>query len=180
MEAALGWIGDFAQWVVNWLPHVGICRKTHGGVKFVRGRHVKEIHPGLYLWWPITTEVELTETAQQTLNLTAQKLTTKDGRTILIDVVVIYRVEDVQKALVDTADYESTACDVALEATTEIVIDRTFKELHDNLCDKVGTAITLRCRTYLKEFGLAVKKCRVSDFAETNVYCVDGLDISSV
>ena len=178
MEAALGWIGDLARWLVAWLPHMGICRKTHGGVKFTRGKHVKEITPGLYWWWPITTETEVTPTAQQTLNLEAQKLTTKDGKTVLIDVVVIFRVENVIQALVETIDYEDTAGDVALEAVTEIVIGNTFDELHEHLCGKVGTQITLRCRSYLKEFGIHVKKCRISDFATTAVYSIDGVGLS--
>ncbi len=178
MEAALGWIGEFVGWLVSWVPHLGICRATHGGVKFSRGKIVKEITPGLFWWWPITTETELTPTAQQTLNLQAQKLTTKDGKTVLIDVVVIFRVEDVIKALVETIDYEDTAADVALEAVTEIVIGLTFDELHEQLCGKVGTQITLRCRSYLKEFGIHVKKCRISDFATTMVYSVDGVGLS--
>jgi hypothetical protein len=43
-----------------------IIRATHGGVKWVRGKRIKALGPGLHIWWPLTTEVEVIVTARQT------------------------------------------------------------------------------------------------------------------
>lgn len=177
MDAALGWIGEFVGWLVAWLPHLGICRATHGGVKFVRGKHVKRIRPGLYWWWPITTEVETTPTARQTIDIAAQKLVTKDDKVVLIDLVVVYVVEDVVKALVDTTDYEETAADVAREAATEIVGANDYQRLKTEISTAVGTELTRRCRTALRPFGLYVEKVRAGDFVPTRVLSLDGVNL---
>ena len=178
MDAALGWIGEFVRWLVAWLPHVGICRATHGGVKFVRGKNVREIKPGLYVWWPITTEIETIPTARQTIDLSAQRLITKDGKVVLIDLVIVYVVEDVVKALVDTADVDDTAADVAREAATQIVTENEYERLRRLIAAEVSTELTRKCRTALKPFGLYVEKVRAGDFAPTRVFSIDGVEFN--
>lgn len=177
MEAALGWIGELITWVVEWLPHLGICRATHGGVKFVCGKRIKEIRPGLYWWWPKTTEIEVVPTARQALDLPAQRLTTKDGKTVALKVVPVYLVVDVIKALVDCVDFDETAEEVAQEAAAEIVLEKDWDDLRSNLLGTVRQQITLKCRQLLKPYGLKVEKCRISDFALTRMLSVDGQPI---
>lgn len=174
MEAALGWIGELVAWLVEWLPKMGICRATHGGVKFVCGRRIRKIRPGLYFWWPKVTEVEVIATARQALDLPAQRLTTKDGKTIILKVVPVYTVDDVEKALVDSVDYDETAEEVAQEAAAEIVLDKDWDDLRANLLGSIRTEITRRCRSILRPYGLNVEKCRISDFARTRVLSHDG------
>lgn len=173
MEAAFGWIGEFIAWLVNWLPHLGICRKTHGGVKFVWGKTIKEIKPGLYVWWPPTTEIEVVPVARQTLTWEAQRLTTKDDHVITIKVVVVFTLEDVKKALVDTADYDDTAEDIAGEAIADIVSENTYDDLRKNQ-RAIENDMARKTRTTLKTYGLYVERCRIVDFAKTRMISIDG------
>lgn len=174
MEAAFGWIGELISWLIEFLPHLGILRKKHGGVKFKRGKIVREIKPGLYWWWPFVTETETTTCARQTLSLEAQRLTTKDGYTVSVRLVVAYWVEDVVKALVDTDDYDDAAEDLALDAVVEIISTNDWKWIHENLSGEVRNAVTRKCRGELKKMGLYVEKARIVDFTETVVYTMVG------
>ncbi len=173
MEAALGWIGELVTWLVSWFPCMAICRKTHGGVKFVRGKKVVKIKPGLYWYWPITTEVETVVVVRQTLNLPVQRLTTKDDKVISIGVVILYYVDDVIKALVDSADYDDMAVDVAGQSVADIVAETDYENLRSKQRD-MENRMARRCRTDLRPFGLYVEKCRITDFARTRMLSVDG------
>lgn len=173
MEAALGWIGELVSWLVSWFPCLGICRKTHGGVKFVRGKKIVRIEPGLFWHWPITTEIEMIVVVRQTLALSAQRLTTLDDQVISIAVVVLYRVEDVVKALVDSADYDDMAEDVAGQSVADIVADSDYTALRTKQRE-MENAMTRRLRTDLRPFGLYVEKCRITDFARTRMLSIDG------
>ncbi len=152
---------------------LGICRKTHGGVKFVWGKTIKEIRPGLYVWWPPTTEIEVVPVARQTLTWEAQRLTTKDDQVITIKVVVVFTLEDVKKALVDTADYDDTAEDIAGEAIADIVAGNTYEHLRKNQRE-IENTMARKTRTILKTYGLYVERCRIVDFAKTRMFSIDG------
>ena len=173
MEAAFAWIGQLANWLAAWIPHLRICRATHGGVKFVGGKHVRVIKPGLFVYWPCVTEIEMIPVVRQSLNLPPQRLVTKDGIVIYINLTVIYTIEDVKKALVDSYNHDDSAEDVALEATTKVVIRKTFAELREGLLGNIRDEITRAARTALRPFGLYVEKCRVSDFAQTRLLSHD-------
>ena len=173
MEAALGWIGELVAWLVSWFPCMAICRKTHGGVKFVHGSKIVMIKPGLYWYWPITTEVETIVVVRQTLNLPPQRLTTKDDQVVSIAVVILYVVDDVIKALVDSADYDDMAEDIAGRSVADIVAQTDYDDLRLKQRD-MENAMVRRCRTDLRPFGLYVEKCRITDFARTQMLSVDG------
>lgn len=174
MEGALGWIGDLIELFISFIPHLGLCRANHGGVKYVHGKKVVVIRPGLFWYWPIVTEHELTPTARQTLNPESQTLTTKDNKTVLLSAVVIYSIDDVKKAIVDTYDIEETMADIALHAAMVVVDGRTFTELRNELTDQVCKELTRQCRKDLKPFGIRVEKAYLSDFAKTEVYRIVG------
>lgn len=150
-----------------------ICTATHGGVKFRHGKTVKIIKPGLFVFWPAVTEVVLIPVVRQSLDLPPQRLITKDGVNVYINLTVIYTVEDVEKALVANFDHDESAKDVALEAATKVVIRKSFQELRDNLLGNVRDEITRAARTAVRPFGIYVEKVRISDFAQTRLLSHD-------
>jgi len=125
------------------------------------------------MYWPCVTEIELIPVVRQSLNLQPQRLVTKDDIAIYINLTLIYSVEDVKKALVDSYNHDDSAEDVALEATTKVVIRKTFAELREGLLGNIRDEITRAARTALRPFGLYVEKCRVSDFSRTRLLSHD-------
>lgn len=176
---AFDWIGELVDWLVSLIPHLEICRANHAGVKFVKGKKPVIIKPGLFLYWPVVTEIELLPTARQTMNLESQTLTTKDDKIVTISAVVIYHIDDVVKAIVDTWDIEDTISDVALKANVEAITGRTFAQARKELTGKVEKDITQMCRRELKPFGIKVVKATLTDFAETDVIRLVGVPQSS-
>lgn len=167
-------VGYLLEWLASWIPRIGICRATHGGVKFNRGKITEEIKPGLFLYWPIVTEISLIPTARRTINLESQTLTTHDSYAVTVTMTVVYRITDVIKALVDTEDIEDTIGDVALRANIKTLTTRRFTNIRANLTTEVKKEITRSARTALRPFGVTVLECDLVDFMETTAYRIVG------
>lgn len=166
MEQAFGWIGDILRWFVHFLPHMGICRATHGGVKFVRGKHIKPIKPGLYFWWPAVTETVIVPAARQSVNLAPQSLTTKDYETVVVSVVLVFTITDLVKALGRSWDVDSTVEEVGGAAAVEVVANRRWQTLHRDLANgEASKELVKRAKALLRPYGVNVLKGQFTDCA---------------
>lgn len=164
------WIADFGKWCARLLPfHLGLCKATEGGVKFKRGKHVVEIKPGVYWYWPLLTEIELIPVKRQPLDIAPQSLTTADDKTVYVRAVVIYEVADVTKALVDTHEYDGTAAEVAAAAVVKVVLSRVKDVLRRDMIDVIPNELGKAVRAELKKYGLYVIEARLSEMAESRV-----------
>ena len=164
------WIGDFFKWCARLLPfHLGIGLETHGGVKFVHGKTVKEIKPGRYWYWPLFTTVELIPVKRQPLEIDPMAMTTADDKTVHVTPSVIYEVSDVVKAIVHTYEYDKTATEVAKSAVVNAVFSRKKSQLREDMTDKVPSDLTRETRAALKKYGLHVIEARLSEMAESRV-----------
>lgn len=167
---AFGWLGHVVEWFGSWVPRLEICRATHRGVKFVRGKHVRVIKPGMYVYWPITTECDEIPVVRQSVNLPSQVLTTEDEETVMVSAVLVYEISDVEKALARSHDVEDTIIEVAAAAVAESVTPRTFVELRTELHKQVRAEMTKKCNEALiYKFGVRVLDARLTDLAIARV-----------
>jgi regulator of protease activity HflC (stomatin/prohibitin superfamily) len=169
MTAIFGWFGDLMSWVTRWVPRLCICKRGHAGVRFRHGHDAKPIEPGLYVYWPIVTEVIEYPVARQTLNLTMQRLVTEDGKTVVVAAVVVYRVSDVLKALVDSWEVEATIADIALTTSVSVVVTNKYDYLRKELNGKIAETLTTRCREALEPYGIDVLFSAFTDFCPARV-----------
>ena len=175
MESALGWIGSLFETIISLLPHLGLCKVTHGGLKFKRAGKVSEIRPGLYWYWPVVTEIALIPVVRQTLNLPTQILTTRDSQSIIVSGVVVYVIRNVRQALADSWDHDDTIEDLALATLSRYVLGHTFDEIISAQTDgSIEEALTKTCRDDLTSFGVTARKFFVSDLARTKVLAISG------
>lgn len=173
MEAAFGWLGDIIAWIGDLFPRFTVVRKTHGGVAFVRGKHVKQVKPGLVWWWPFWTELELYPLVRQSLNLASQTLTTKDGKSVTVGAVVVYTVEDPLTALTVQWDLAETVEDLSAAAVCDFVTDNDFEWINTNrtVCKR---RLSKAVADVLAEYGVAVQGAWLTDFAQAKVISMVG------
>ena len=169
MDSAFAWIGNIVEWLGRLIPRIEIVRATHAGVKFVRGRKVKKMPPGLHVYWPITTEVCQIPAARQTHNLCTQTLMTKDRQAIIIGVVVVYSITDIVQALSDNWDVSDTISDITQTAVVSVVATTDLEIILSTITEKVEHELTKATRERLKQYGVKVHKCAVTDFAPSQV-----------
>jgi len=175
---AFNWINDLARWVGRFFPRWALCDPTEGGVKFsgVGKNRIKILVPGkIYWWWPAITNVYLIDTKRQTMTIT-QRLTTKDEYTVMVTTVIVYTIDDVIKAIVETRDHEDTIKEVGEKLVVKPVTSRDFSDTLKRLSDSndLNNEVKRIARSTLGEFGVNVLDGYVSNFAVTEVFSHDG------
>ena len=173
---AFDFINDIAKWLGKFKPEWELLDPTEGGVKFKPGGVIEVIKPGcIYWYWPITTHVYTIDTKRQTMTI-SQRLTTKDEISVLVEVVIVYEVDDVEKAIVFTLDHEDTISEIGEKVTVKPVMSRTFEDVRIAIADsnKLNNEIKSGARTELGAYGVKVIDGYVSSFVETKVFSHDG------
>ena len=168
MSGAFAWLSDIFGAIIRFFPRLVIVRKTHGGVAFKRGKHIKEIEPGLIFYWPMITELETYPVVRQSLNLPSQTLTTTDGTPITVSCVIIYRIRSIVTALTVQWDLNETIRDLSLAAVKGYVSSHSFDELLGQHGEAEG-ALTAELRAALRGYGVEILKAAMTDFARTRV-----------
>jgi regulator of protease activity HflC (stomatin/prohibitin superfamily) len=159
---ALSWIGQLIEALSRLIPRLIIVRATHVGVKWRLGNRVSPMLPGVHFYWPLLTEIDVIVAARQTLNLSTQALTTKDGRQVAIGALVVYRIKDVVRAIgARNWDVDTTIADIAQAAVTEVIACCMALDLQD--IPAIEHKLTNAVRRQLKRYGVSVQRCAVTD-----------------
>ena len=169
MGSAFAWFGEIIQWVGAFIPRLLIVRATERGVKWVHGKKVVAMQPGLHFYWPVVTEFTIRVVARQTLNMPAQTLITKDKKQVVVTGMVVYNVNDIVKAIGEQSwDVDNTVGDLTQAAIVGVVTNTNFDEL-SKLDDQMIDKLTDATRKKLKKFGVYIEKCFLTDFCTTKV-----------
>jgi len=169
MEGAFAWIGWLFEWLARWIPRILIVRSTHAGARFRYGSKVSPLQPGLHVYWPLVTEVEVIPTARQTHNLPTQALLTSDGKKIVVSGVVVYAINDVVATIARNWDVSDTLNDISMVAITKVITTHTLEYLLQHLTDEVQDKLTHETRRRLRRYGVSVYWTALTDFSEAIV-----------
>lgn len=176
MSIGLDWINDVAGWIGDLIPDWSLLDPTEGGVKFSFGGRIKVLKPGhIYWYWPAISKVVTMPIKRDTISFN-QRLTTADEVTITINTVIVYEIEDVIKALVETNDFEDTIEEVSQKLTIQPVMSRTYEAIRTDMADsnEMRNELTRAARSLLSSYGVRVLDTYVSDFTETKVLSHEG------
>lgn len=169
METAFAWIGQVMEWFGRWIPKILIVRATHAGVKFIRGWKVKELKPGMHIYWPITTEIAILPTARQTHSLFSQVMITKDGKQVVVGGVVIYTIVNVISAVSENWDVSDTINDITQTAIVSVLTAWNLEDVISKITGDLEKELTTATRERLKQYGVKVHKCAITDFSTCRV-----------
>lgn len=173
---AFDWVNDIVLWIGQFIPQWDLLNPTEGGVKFKPGGVIELLAPGeIYWWFPVTTNVYTIETKRQTL-LISQRLTTTDDKSVLFEATIVYEIDDVIKAIVDTRDHEDTISEIGEKVSVRPVMGRSFEEIRKAIgeSNELNNQIKSGARTELRDFGVKVLDGYVRTFVETKVFSHDG------
>ncbi len=167
----LEFLNDFFTWLVTYFPNLDLMQANYGGVRFRRGGKVKEIKPGLYVYWPLITTVKEIQVKRQSIEV-QQELTTKDGITVMVKTVIVFTVEDVMKALVDTVDFDDTTEEMGQKGTVHAVMSRDFSQIVVDMVSSndIRNEVTQGARSALRPFGVKVEDAFISSFGKTTIF----------
>jgi len=172
MESAFSWLNQLIQAIFQFFPRIVVVRSTHGGVKWVRGKYVKLLTPGLHIYWPLVTDVEVIVTARQTLAIPDQVMATKDGKKAVVKTLVVYKIPDPVRAIGKMNwDVDTTINDLTQSAVAKVIANHTYEEIMAGIRDESLTkTLTHATRRELRQFGVHISRCKLVDFADCKVY----------
>lgn len=130
--------------------------------------------PGLHLYWPMVTQIEIVPVARQTMSLPSQVLTTQDDKSIMVAGSVVYSITDMLLAYGGmNYDVPTTLDDVARAAIVELITSKTLDQLK-GCKTQINSDFTRLCRKRLKIYGVGVRSAYFTDFAQCRVYRLVG------
>lgn len=172
----LGWIGELAHWIANFVPRIVIVQKNETGVRYKHGHKTIAIKPGIRVYWPVITNIEIVSSARRTTDLPVMTLTTKDGLAVKVKACMVWKIVDPIKAVVETFDIEGeTVPDKGRKGVVPVIVSSNLEDLLKDLV-KVEKKVTSKVRVALNQFGVKVEEVFFAELAQTKVYCISGTD----
>jgi regulator of protease activity HflC (stomatin/prohibitin superfamily) len=176
MEGALGWIGQIATWVGQFFPRWVIVPATHAAVKFVRGHKVVPLQAGWHVYWPLTTEMLVHAVVRQALVLRPQTLTTTDGKTVAVGLVISYDIDDIEKCLVGVWEPDETIEEIALGIANHAIARKSWGEVQTaHQSGRLDAQLLTAARKALRRYGVRVIQATVTDLAPCRVLKLMGV-----
>lgn len=183
MESAFAWLGQIVQWFGQFFPRWMLLDSTDGAVKFegfllpARWRNFKDpiritvCGPGIHFWWPATTSFQIYPTAFQTDNLPSQTMETTDGEKIVVGGMLTYTIEDLGLLLPHTHSAMKMVQALTLAAIHDVCSSMTWEQLAlEHRKRTLNTKLRNQAQKALKEFGVRVEDCMLTDLVRTRVY----------
>lgn len=171
MESALAWIGKIAEWVGAFIPRWIILDVTMGGCKYVGGKKLVPLGPGVHFYWPARTTIDTYPIARQTDDLRSQTLVTTDDRTIVVGGMITYKVNDIAKLLGSSFHAPTSIKIVALAAIHNVCCRMSWAELKlEQQRGTLDTKLKNTARRELEDYGVTVIDVQLTDLAPTRVY----------
>lgn len=167
MDSALAWVGQIAEWIGRFIPRWEIINTTQSGIKWVKGKDVVTLPPGVHWYWPATTELIVHPVARQAIDLRPQTLETKDGITILAGGLVSYEIEDIEMLLAHTYDPDNTVRDICLPAIHDVLHAMTWEEI--TTAPRLSLRLKNEVQRELKDYGVKVLQAKLTDLAKCPV-----------
>jgi regulator of protease activity HflC (stomatin/prohibitin superfamily) len=136
------------------------------GVMIRMGAFHKELESGTwYLKRPFQIDRErLMKVVPDTYNLSPQALTTKDGKQIVVSLVVKFRISNTRKALLEVTDMEGVIKDCSLGATAQLVQANDWETVRSAA---FADELTKAARPDAQECGVKILRVKFADVSTT-------------
>ena len=169
MEAFLGRFGELIDWLVSYVPSLIVVDKKSAGIKYPGGARHVVMNPGMHMHVPATTPYDVIPVVRQRLEIESQALTTKDGKSIYVDGMIIFSIHNIAQFIVENYDAMDSLSEIALGAIGDLVSDMTWAKIKSERHEfnkKLRAAVSGELR---KDFGVTVEKVRLKSSTEAKV-----------
>lgn len=167
LETLFHLVYEIVHWIVSWSTlAMKMVEATDEGVK-ITGSKVKLLKPGFHFWHQELSSIYTTNVMRQTQPLADQLLTTKDGKRVRVGGVLVYRINDVLKWLIDNEDSQDAVEEMAAHSLREVIITSNFDDMQKARVQK-RDELTRSAQEMLGMFGVRVEYLRLTTFAESD------------
>ena len=140
-----------------------VIDKFEEGVQMRLGKPKRTLQPGLRFILPFGIDEVLTDNVvPTTTSLDTQSLTTKDGKSIVIEAVLTHKIVDIQKILLEVEDADDALTDSASGYIAEQVTQHTWAQVRKPEFPK---SLKPHIQRQARKWGIGVTKVQFSDCA---------------
>lgn len=134
------------------------------GLLYIDGKFVKYLEPGVYRYWKSDkiAAVKTIDTRVQYVDISGQEILTSDKAGIRINFSAQYQVADIEKAVIDTKDYENQLYTIIQLALREYVGTMSLDELLESK-ESVGPYILKACKAGMEAIGVDLVSGGIKD-----------------
>lgn len=166
--------------ILKFCPRVWYCPAYIGGVLFIRGTKIKSFAGGRIIWWPFWTTMLTAPIVRQIMDIDAQTMTTKDGKSVIAAGVVAYRITDHRVFLTENFEADNSVEEAVAACLREVIVERTWAEVHENDRNTTDNRLTKEAGKLLSGFGIEVERVRLTSLAQARVINLVGGNVSYV
>jgi len=141
-----------------------IIPEYDNGVLLTFGKYSKTLQPGLHFKIPFLQEIIQHHVVTALMSIPQQSLTTKDGKQIVVKVVIKYKVEDVKPLLLEVWDSNDAISDITQAIVKKQVHIRTWQECLD---EDIDNEIAKKLRVEVKKWGIYIESVTMTDMGIT-------------
>ncbi len=146
------------------IPRVELIQPDEAGVMVTLGTRIKVLPPGWYLLWPLIQEIFYATVTTQVKDLRPQSVFTKSGRNMTVSGIIKYKVTDIQKAMLEVQDYDSSLQALSLGVLN--IILSTTEKIEDWSPEGLADQVLQKIREEASGWGLKIQKVYISDFGQ--------------
>lgn len=169
---ALGWVTEVIETLGAVIPRLVLVRATERAIFFKRGAHL-ERGPGLHVYWPVWTEVEIHPVVRQVLPVATQPLTTRDGETVAAGGVLVYNISSLTVFMVENHEAEDNLAEVAEAAVRDVVTGSDFARIQKHRT-QVNAEMCRAGGERLERYGVECEELYLTAFARTTCITLQG------
>ena len=135
------------------------------GVVLRCGKYHRTVKPGWRWQWPLNIESVLVDNVvPSTKKLGVQSLHTSDDHHINIQGVLLWKITDIRKVILDVEDADDALTDAATGYISEMVADHTWDEIR---APQFARNLKSKIQEQAREWGIRVMKVYIADCSKT-------------
>lgn len=168
--AIFGWLGNFVEWIFDWVPVYEIVQFNERGVKYHRGQKPRELKPGVHWYVPNLDDIEKHHMSRMVLTIESLPLETfgteeEPSRRVEVGMVLTYHIVDVYRFEVENYEADDSIAEAAQGALQDIVTKHTWSALDGDTDEgtRLGGKLARRMGKALDKFGIEVESCRPTE-----------------
>lgn len=156
----MSWVKEILDVITGFFKWWVIVEPWEQGLRVRFGKHIKKLRAGLHFRIPFLDMVYIQESRMRMVSMSAQTVTSLDGKTITLVSSVGYSIEDVVKLYTSIAQPDSTICNTVLAAIADFVATHDMAELSPGNIEK-----NARERLERLDYGLRFEEVRITNYA---------------
>lgn len=115
----------------DWFIPVFVVDEFEAGVVLRFGKYHRTVGPGLHWLWPCSIEEEITTTVvRRTSYCDVQSITSADGKSVNSSPIIIYRIGNVKRWLLEVDDAEEALNDVTYGLNDALACESKWDDIH--------------------------------------------------